>query len=394
MALYPFHGAWHGGAAVLAASQLALEQVNQRDDVLPGYRLNLLWNDTGCDPGLGLDLMFQHLYSPPTKIMIIGALCSIVSQATAQVSHRWNVVQLSPVSSSPALSNKSRFKMFLRTNSPDSDINPAKIEMFTQFGWSKIATIHQAFELFSVANDGLIGLMKKKGMTVVTSEIITTDPIIQVRNLQESGARIIVGSFYADMAVRVFCEAYKIGLYGPKIAWILVGWYSENWWNVSVPNTDCTIDQIKEAIDGYFAVDPIRVNPKPELTISGQTAHEIQKLFLQRINHEPLPALNSGLQGFDAIWTAALALNKTMTDLENNGSARLENFTYQDTEMGKLLFNNAMNTEFPGVRGWISFNKKGDLNSIYRIDRFQDHVNISYIGESHEGLQFSSCWHM
>ena len=45
--LYPFHGAWNGGAAMLAGSQIALKQINERDDVLPNYRLNLLWNDTG-----------------------------------------------------------------------------------------------------------------------------------------------------------------------------------------------------------------------------------------------------------------------------------------------------------------------------------------------------------
>ena len=45
--LFPFHGSWNGGAAFLASSQLALQQINARDDVLPNYRLNLLWNDTG-----------------------------------------------------------------------------------------------------------------------------------------------------------------------------------------------------------------------------------------------------------------------------------------------------------------------------------------------------------
>ena len=44
--LYPFEGAWRGGPAMLAASQLAVEHVNQRGDILPGYTLNLLWNDT------------------------------------------------------------------------------------------------------------------------------------------------------------------------------------------------------------------------------------------------------------------------------------------------------------------------------------------------------------
>ena len=44
--LLPFEGAWNGGEAVLAAIELALDQVNGRPDVLPGYRINFLWNNT------------------------------------------------------------------------------------------------------------------------------------------------------------------------------------------------------------------------------------------------------------------------------------------------------------------------------------------------------------
>ena len=34
------------GKALLPASELAIDMVNNRSDVLPGYRLQLVWNDT------------------------------------------------------------------------------------------------------------------------------------------------------------------------------------------------------------------------------------------------------------------------------------------------------------------------------------------------------------
>lgn len=34
------------GKALLPVSELAIKMVNNRSDVLPGYRLQLLWNDT------------------------------------------------------------------------------------------------------------------------------------------------------------------------------------------------------------------------------------------------------------------------------------------------------------------------------------------------------------
>ena len=62
------------------------------------------------------------------------------------------MLQLSPATTSPALSDKSRFKMYLRTNAPETHLNPAKIKIFKEFGWSNIATIHQTFDIFSVVS--------------------------------------------------------------------------------------------------------------------------------------------------------------------------------------------------------------------------------------------------
>lgn len=38
--------------------------------------------------------MVRLLYEPPVKLFIIGAGCSTVSQATAETSHLWNVLQV------------------------------------------------------------------------------------------------------------------------------------------------------------------------------------------------------------------------------------------------------------------------------------------------------------
>ena len=47
-----------------------------------------------CVPGIGVDAMFRLLFSPPTKIMVLGAACSPVTQATAETSYLWNLVQV------------------------------------------------------------------------------------------------------------------------------------------------------------------------------------------------------------------------------------------------------------------------------------------------------------
>ena len=46
LGLLGFSGAWPSGEATLIAAEMALEAVNSRQDILPGYKLTLLWNDT------------------------------------------------------------------------------------------------------------------------------------------------------------------------------------------------------------------------------------------------------------------------------------------------------------------------------------------------------------
>lgn len=44
--LFPFRGSWHGGHALMTAAQMAIDHINMKPDLLPGYRLNMIWNDT------------------------------------------------------------------------------------------------------------------------------------------------------------------------------------------------------------------------------------------------------------------------------------------------------------------------------------------------------------
>ena len=46
LALYPLIGQWSGGQALIYAVQIGVEFVNARKDLLPGYSLNIIWNNT------------------------------------------------------------------------------------------------------------------------------------------------------------------------------------------------------------------------------------------------------------------------------------------------------------------------------------------------------------
>ena len=56
-------------------------------------------------------------------------------------------------------------------------------------------------------------------------------------------------------------QAYKIGLYGRQIVWILPGFYDIEWWKTPDDSIDCTPDQLGYAVEGYFSASIVYLNP-------------------------------------------------------------------------------------------------------------------------------------
>ncbi|TRY62732.1 hypothetical protein TCAL_16597 [Tigriopus californicus] len=87
------------------AAHLALEDVNNYPNLLPGYHLNMYWNDSGCDAGKGAAVMYDLLYSKPQKVLLLAG-CSTVCTTVSEASQLFNLVTVCYGASSPALSNR------------------------------------------------------------------------------------------------------------------------------------------------------------------------------------------------------------------------------------------------------------------------------------------------
>lgn len=97
----------------------------------------------------------------------------------------------------------------------------------------------------------------------------------------DKDVRIILASFNATWARRVFCQVSKINLYGARYQWILAGPRQERWWNETDPSVNCTVYEITAALEGAFIVDVLPLTSSKEKTISGLVSHnQIKYLFI------------------------------------------------------------------------------------------------------------------
>jgi len=94
-----------------------------------------------------------------------------------------------------------------------------------KFGWSRIAILQQAEEVFISTVENLEKKCKDPTarIEIVTRQSFISDPTDAVKNLRRQDARIIVGLFYVVAARRVLCEIYKQHLYGRQHVWFFIG---------------------------------------------------------------------------------------------------------------------------------------------------------------------------
>lgn len=92
--------------------------------------------------------------------------------------------KLSFGSSSPALSNRARFKTFFRTHPSAILDNPARLKLCELFKWRKIATIQDNKEVFTSTVDNLEKEAKDFNITIIARQTFTNDPTYAVKNLK------------------------------------------------------------------------------------------------------------------------------------------------------------------------------------------------------------------
>ncbi|XP_063357880.1 gamma-aminobutyric acid type B receptor subunit 2 [Cydia amplana] len=397
------------GASELAAAQLAVQHVNQRG-LLPGYKLHLFTNDTKCDPGVGVDRFFHALYTERDSrmvmllgsacsevtesiakivpywnivqvcepsvdrsynalyterdsrmVMLLGSACSEVTESIAKIVPYWNIVQVSFGSTSPALSDRSEFPLFCRTVAPDSSHNPARIAFIRQFGWDTVTAFSQNEEVYSLAVNELVTQLEAANITCAASiTFAESDFKEQLQQLKELDTRIIIGSFSQEMIPKIFCEAFKLGMWGAEYAWVVAG--APPRLRASPP---CARAQLATALEGLVSVTAHRGIVGDAVSYSGLT----NEMFHREMAAAGVAVSPYAPQTYDAVWAIALTLSKAEqlwrnldmthyngTLLKGGAKMGLSHFDYNRKDMAKEFLSQLANLSFLGVSGPVSFN--------------------------------------
>ena len=63
-------------------------------------------------------------------------------------------------------------------------------------------------------------------------------------------------------------KAYKEGITGSGYVWFMMGWYSDKWWEIPDDSITCTLEEMREAVNGYFGIQGTLLNDPVTVTIA------------------------------------------------------------------------------------------------------------------------------
>ncbi|ELU15902.1 hypothetical protein CAPTEDRAFT_22430, partial [Capitella teleta] len=369
---------WPGGASQMPMVRWAMRDIGLTKSLLPGYRLVLHLADTVGMRSTAVDALYSYLHDPPTKVMAFGPYLSSPTETFAENAALWNITTVSPTASSPALSDLDKYPRFFRFIIPDSMVVPARIAMMRKLNWNKVSLYRDRHSVFSTLINAAILEFDRLNWTVVANEIVTQDVKQQVKSLIQKDARIIFGAFYENTAAEIFCEAYKMGFYGPHVVWFMINWFAPDWM-FNDRTVSCTPEQLLEATSTSFYDGMLFVNPSSTPSASGKSGEDLEKEYSDLFNGSLPYGDYHRLQTYDSILAIAMALNETNTRLILNGKL-IEDFEYSDIEMADLLTESMRTLNFAGVNGHVAFDSSGSLMPEIVIEQQQGRKRTSIAG--------------
>ncbi|RDD47282.1 Gamma-aminobutyric acid type B receptor subunit 2, partial [Trichoplax sp. H2] len=351
---FPIDNVGWNGSGLVPASQMAIDDINSRDDILPNYRLNLIVGNTKASATLGVKVLFDFIHLPPKKIMLLGSGFSRVTSAIAGVAKYYNLIQTTFSSESALLSDKSEYPFLFRTCFSVNAWNIPQVALVKHFNWTRVATLTRRSDLYDASTERLLSELYRAKVEVVAKEgfISGTNSSRQIRNLKKNDARIIIAHLQEEDAIEVFCQAYKYQMYGPNYAWIVPGFLSRTFWSkaTKLEHVDCTPEEIAISANYSLSISFATMNVVTSETISGMTPNN----FNIRYNNWPTIVNQTyypnsyAAFAYDSIWAEAMAMNNSIKRLAELNRT-LEDFHYGDREMSRILKEEMYNLNFSGI---------------------------------------------
>lgn len=313
------------GKDTLNGVQMAVDTINVEGGI-NGRRIELIVEDARCNSG-DASAAAQKLVGVDNVIGIIGGQCSSETLAVAAVANPAKVIVISPISSSPDITNAGDY--IFRVYPSDGLKGKALGNYFQTAGFTKVAIISENTDFCQ----GIRTTVKKDlptGIEVVFDEVVepgTKDYRTLMTRLKDVKFDVLLANQQSDATVaEVAKQMRELGL------------------TQQIVGTD-TADSVTLGKIATEAVEGLKPLTVPGLDENTPTGGEFAKMYREKYG-EPQQSMFFAALAHDALNILATGIEEAGTDGEKLKDALLAV------------------KEYPGIAGTMSFDENGDIKGI------------------------------
>ena len=331
------------GGDIIPGAKLAVQEINNRTDILTNYKLELIVADDGCNISWkSIISLINNLYYEGKHIVgIIGPQCSDSAKAVATLTGKSEIALINVhLGSAPELGNRSVYPYSFGIFSPTSIVIDALVDLFERNNWTRAAVLYNQDMLVDY-NSFRLFENKIKGKAELSFVSPANQDYLPLVALKSTFVRVIVAFLRGETLGRALCVAYRMGMTYPNYQWLLLG-SSPTFPEPFVYNTtkySCNESESdKETLlfhsTSYHEYDATRYT-QLDMGYANKTCAN-NTVYCYAI--------------FDAVWAYALALNNSIDALGMIG-LNLSNYTLGQEKSTQLIQQQMYLLNFSGVAG-------------------------------------------
>ena len=385
-----FRPDWDGGPALIPAVRLAVDRINNRSDVLAGFRLRLLEGNSGCNVESQVSLsvvktILDHREKCPV-VGIIGPACSEAASFIGKLAAMpgFSLLQISPATSPHLI--RDEFSNTFRILSSSIAYVAMFVELMKSKRWneSDVAFLYDANRVYFKST--FMQFQKVTGKIGFVSHVSNnTLPLNEIK----SRHKIIFLSVGAYLARKILCFAFHFNppLIRPVYQWIFHDKTRDQFlrtvtFKYRQTKYTCSKKDMEIATDGVilatFNLNRSDADFLTDVDLTYRQYLEIYKGYLKEYLMEKNLSDSSDCYNqngklystkyYDATWAMAFSLNQSLTDLKALENTTLSSYGYNQTNATAIIKSRLSNLHFEGISGRIAFmNSTRDTTTIVNI---------------------------
>ena len=391
-----FAPAFDRGHSIIPAVQLAVEQINERLDLLPGYTLEITVGDSGCDKisRTAVALVENLFHSNTSEEMqslqdkqiagIVGPSCSEASIFLVKSFKRTGILQLYS-GNTPVLSTSNplyKYSFGMISSSKVYIETLLRIAEKRSWNWTNVAILYESNRNYQ--RDTFREFLKRiDGAPMGYISPVLAPFFIPLADIKRLHIRIVIALTSGQAARQLACLAGYLDFTYPihQIIYtdrVVDNFFEKTDFNFTLSGDEtvymCDRRRILRGLNGSlfirYSLDTLDENLTTESGFSIKEVRDDYQVMLKAYQNS-LPG-NMTLKRnvyaypyYDATWALALSINKTMNLM---GTHSLD-FGYRVTESSEMLQSVMENIHFQGVSVKVNFSEEHHVTN--NVDLFQ-----------------------